>query len=136
MRPIRFTDFVIDLVKNQPTVSRVQTLAEAGDKQHPRGIVITTGTREARWQFVGQLPEGAKHDSFDDAPVTGTPAPASPEPRTDDAPEAWFAAALAQAENPEIAGIERWSTREGEREGNQGVTVHFQNGARIFARLM
>ncbi|MFF2022789.1 hypothetical protein ACFVW2_13450 [Streptomyces sp. NPDC058171] len=136
MRPTRFTDFVIDLVKNQPTASRVQTLAEAGDKQHPRGVVITTATGEVRWQFVGQLPEGAKHDSFDDAPVTGSPVPAGQGPTADDIAEAWFAATLAQSENPEIAHIERWSIRESERAGNYGVTVHFHNGARIFARVL
>ncbi|MFE9659151.1 hypothetical protein [Streptomyces sp. NPDC005955] len=136
MRPSRFTDFVIDLVKNQPTASRVQTLAEAGDKQHPRGVVITTATGETRWQFVGQLPEGAKHDSFDDAPVTDAAPPTGESPQSDDLPEAWFAAVLTRSENAEIASVERWSTREGERAGNHGLTVHFHNGARIFARQL
>jgi hypothetical protein len=136
MRPTRFTDLVIDLVKNQPTASRVQTLAEAGDKQHPRGVVITTAKGEARWQFVGQLPEGAKHDSFDDSPVTGAPVAPGQGPAADDIAEAWFAATLAQSENAEISDVERWSIREGEREGNYGLTVHFHNGAKVFARLI
>lgn len=136
MRPARFADFVIDVVKNQPTASRVQTLAEVGDTKHPFGVAITTAAGEARWQFVGQLPEGAKHDTFGDAPVTGEPAPAGAAPQPGDIPEAWLAAALAQAEDPEIAAIERWSTREGERRGNFGVTVRFHNGARIFARQL
>lgn len=136
MRPARFAGFVIDVVKNQPTASRVQTLAEVGDVKHPFGVAITTTTGETRWQFIGQLPDGAKHDSFDDTPVTGNPVPAATAPQQTDIPEAWLAAALAHAENPEIAAIESWSTREGERPGNYGITVRFHNSARIFARQL
>ncbi|MER7833407.1 hypothetical protein [Streptomyces sp. NPDC095602] len=134
MRPPRFADFVIDVVKNNPTASRAQTLAEVGDTQHPWGVVITVGSTETRWQFVGQLPEGAKHDTFTDEPVTGTPVPTEAAPQAVDDPEAWFAAALAHAENPEIAAIERWSTRPNPS-NQKGVTVTFHNGARIFARV-
>ncbi|MEU3449661.1 hypothetical protein AB0H29_20965 [Streptomyces thermolilacinus] len=133
MRPARFADFVVDIVKNDPTASRVQTLAEAGDTTHPCGVVITAGSTETRWQFVGQLPEGAKHDTFTDDPVTGTPVPAGEAPGAGDDPEAWFAAALARAESPEIAAIERWSTRPNPS-SQKGVTVTFHNGARVFAR--
>lgn len=136
MRPARFADFVIDVVKNQPTASRVQTLAEVGDVKHPCGVAITAGGKETRWQFVGQLPEGAKHDSFKDEPVAGSPAPAGAAPQPGDIPEAWLAAALAHAENPEISDIERWSVREGERVGNFGVTVRFHDGSRVFARQL
>ncbi|MEU3818762.1 MULTISPECIES: hypothetical protein [unclassified Streptomyces] len=133
MRPARFADFVVDIVKNDPTASRVQTLAEAGDTTHPCGVVITVGSTETRWQFVGQLPEGAKHDTFTDEPVTGAPVPAGAAPQAGDDPEAWFAAALAHAECPEIAAIERWSTRQNPS-SQKGVTVTFHNGARVFAR--
>ena len=136
MRPARFADFVIDVVKNQPTASRVQTLAEVGDVKHPFGVAITTSGGETRWQFIGQLPDGAKHDSFTDSPVAGDVLPVDAAPQPDDIPEAWLTAALAHAENPEIAAIERWSTREGERPGNYGVTVRFHNGARVFARQL
>ncbi|KUH37481.1 MULTISPECIES: hypothetical protein [Streptomyces] len=137
MRPARFTDFVIDVVKNTPAADRVQTLADAGDTKRPFGIAITPagGGREARWQFVGQLPESAKHDTFTDEPVTGPPAPAGPAPQADDEPEAWLAAALAHAECPEIATLERWSTRPGAG-AQRGLTVTFHNGARIFARVL
>lgn len=136
MRPQRFTDFVIDLVKNAPTAQRVQTLAEAGDTKHPHGVVITT-TSESRWQFTGQLPEGAKHESFRDEPVTGTPVVPGATPQATDTPEAWLAAALAQAESPEIASIERWSTRPAAApDGQHGLTIRFHNGARIFARQL
>lgn len=133
MRPQRFTDYMLDLVKNTPTVSRVQTLAETGDTKHPFGLAITTNSGETKWQFAGQLPDGAKHEGFSDTPVTGTPAPASGDPATADSPEAWFAAVLSGAECPEVASIARWSTAE-DAGSQRGVTVDFHNGARIFAR--
>lgn len=136
MRPPRFVDFVVDVVKNQPTARRVQTLADDGDSKHPCGVVITTVAGATRWQVVGQLPNVAKHAGFDDSPFIGTPAAAGAAPRPGDLPEAWLAAALAHAENPEIAGIERWSTRSGERDLRYGVTVRFHNGARIFVRQL
>ncbi|MFJ3814696.1 hypothetical protein [Streptomyces sp. NPDC090056] len=133
MRPQRFTDFVVDVVKNNPTAGRVQTLAEAGDAKHPFGVVVTVGATESRWQFTGQLPEGAKHEGFLDEPVTGTPVPAGDAPQASDSPEAWLAAALAQADCPEISDIERWSTQP-DAGSKKGLTVSFHNGARIYAR--
>ncbi|MFJ9698186.1 hypothetical protein [Streptomyces fradiae] len=135
MRPARFTDLVIDVVKNQPTATRVQTLAEAGDTRHPYGVAITRDGGETRWQFTGQLPEGAKHEGFADEPVTGTPPAAGPGPQAGDDPEAWLAAALAHAESPEVATVERWSTRP-ESGTRKGLTLTFHNGARIFARVL
>lgn len=136
MRPQRFTDYVLDLVKNAPSVSRVQTLAEAGDTKRPFGLVITT-KGESRWQFMGQLPDGAKHEGFADEPVTGTPAPQMGDPATASSPEEWFAAVVAQAESPEISEIERWSTREGSApDAQRGVTFTFHDGSRIFARQL
>ncbi|GAA4909631.1 hypothetical protein ACFPM3_11735 [Streptomyces coeruleoprunus] len=127
MRPARFVEFVIGVVKNRSTASHVQTLADAGDTKHPYGVVVTTD-REVRWQFLGQLPEGAKHENFSDDPVTGAPA-AGDAPQPGEGPEGWMAATLLQAEHPEIAVVERWSTQ-------QGMTITFHNGARIFARVM
>ncbi|MCP9958977.1 hypothetical protein [Streptomyces sudanensis] len=136
MRPARFAEFVIDAAKNQPATTRVQTLAEAGDTQYPYGVALTRSDgREVRWQFTGQLPEGAKHDGFTDEPVTGTPPAAGPAPQDGDTPEAWLAAVLAHAECPEIASIERWSTRP-DPGSQQGLTLTFHNGARIFARVL
>lgn len=134
MRPARFTEFVIDIAQRRGV--RAQTLAEAGDTKHPHGVALELdGGRRARWQFTGQLPEGAKHEGFTDEPVTGTPAPAGEEPTAGDEPEAWLAVVLARAECPEVAGIERWSTRPGATTA-KGVTITFHNGARVFARLL
>ncbi|MFJ4341193.1 hypothetical protein [Streptomyces sp. NPDC088915] len=133
MRPQRFSDFVVDIVKNSPTADGVQTLAESGDTKHPFGVVITVGATESRWQFTGQLPEGAKHEGFLDEPSTGAPIPAGEPPRKTDSPEAWLAAALAQAASPEIASVERWSTQP-EAASQTGLTITFHNGARVFAR--
>lgn len=135
MRPQRFTDYAAALAKNVPGVSLVQTLAEAGDTKRPFGLAITTSSGESRWQFMGQLPDGAKHEGFADEPVTGAPAPTLGDPATADSPEAWLAAVLAAAECPEIATIERWSTRP-EPGSQHGLTVTFHNAARIFARQL
>ncbi|MFF4172014.1 hypothetical protein [Streptomyces sp. NPDC001744] len=134
MRPQRFTDFVVGVVKDTPTAGGVRTLAETGDTKHPFGVVVTVGSAEHRWQFTGLLPEGAKHEGFLDEPVTGDPVPPGEEPRADDSPEAWLAAALARAGSPEISGIERWSAQP-DTVGRAGLTVSFHSGARIYARV-
>ncbi|MFE5594212.1 hypothetical protein [Streptomyces sp. NPDC056549] len=133
MRPQRFTEFVIDIARNSPNVQRVQTLAEAGDSKHPFGVVITTAHGETRWQFAGMLPDGAKHATFKDEPVTGTPAPAIGELAAADSPEDWLAAVVSHAQCLEIAATEQWSTA-GPAKSQPGVTIIFHNGARIFAR--
>ncbi|MEF9883442.1 hypothetical protein [Streptomyces sp. P9-A4] len=135
MRPQRFTDYVLDLAKNAPSATRVQTLAEVGDAQRPFGLAITTANGETRWQFVGQLPDGEKHTGFTDQPVTGTPAPTLGDPAAADSPEAWLAAVLAGAECPEISAIGRWSTSS-ETGAQRGITVDFHDGSRIFARQL
>lgn len=129
MRPTRFEAFVLDLAKNTPGVTRVQTLADAGDTTHPFGLAVTTGNGEARWQIIGQLAPGEKHDQ-PDAPVNGEPFTAGAEPG--DA-EVWLAAVIGRAECPEIANVERWSTRAGGK-GGPGLTVRFHNGAKVFVR--
>ncbi|MCK7627520.1 hypothetical protein MUU72_31255 [Streptomyces sp. RS10V-4] len=138
MRPQTFQDFVIDLAKNDPTTVSVRSLADAGDSAHPYGVVITTGHGESRWQFVGQLPEGERHreDGGDPAAVEGTPLPAGESPQANDDPETWLAALLSKAESPQVAAVERWSTREGNRPDHVGLTITFYNTARIFARRM
>ncbi|KUH36401.1 MULTISPECIES: hypothetical protein [Streptomyces] len=134
MRPVRFTEFVVTTVR--PRAARVQTLAEACDTRHPFGVGITLGVGgEARWQFTGQLPEGAKHDSFTDEAGAGTPAPAGPSLVRERRAGAWIAA-VAGAQCPEVAAIERWSTRPNTASATKGLTLTFHNGARIFARLL
>jgi hypothetical protein len=132
MRPGRFQDFVLDALKNQPGVARVQTLAEAGETKYPYGLAVTVGSGETRWQFIGQLADGERNDH--PAPdVDGTPA-AWTETTVQDGGEEWLAAAIGRTESPKIAKIERWSPREGNRTGHIGVTVFFHNEARAFLR--
>lgn len=126
MRPPRFEAFVLDLAKNTPGVTRVQSLAEAGDTTHPFGLAITTNVGEARWQIIGQLAPGEKHDQ-PDVPVNGDPWTAA---GAGD-PEGWLAGVLGRAECPEIANVERWLERAG---GKAGLTVAFHNGAKAFMR--
>ncbi|MEV6471621.1 hypothetical protein [Streptomyces sp. NPDC051657] len=133
MRPARFQDFVLDLVKNTPGVSRVQTVAEAGESRFPYGLVIVAAGGEARWQIIGQLADGEKHD-MPDTPVEYDPLPPGSEPQPGDNPEAWLAAVIGRSESREIASITRWSTRKDERPDNQGITVKFHNGAQAFVR--
>ncbi|WP_369215945.1 hypothetical protein [Streptomyces flavofungini] len=133
MHPAAFQDFATDLFKNSSDVQRVQTLAEAGDDQHPYGLAVTVAGRETRWQMIGQLAEGAKHDS-PTAPVQGTPAPFEAAPATG-APDAWFAGVIGAAESPEIASLDVWSAREGGG-GQHGVTITWHNGEKTFVRKM
>ncbi|MEV7088445.1 hypothetical protein AB0O07_21575 [Streptomyces sp. NPDC093085] len=132
MRSPRFQDFALDLVKNSSGATRVQTLAEAGDTKHPRGLAVTTSAGEVRWQIMGQLADGEKHDD-PDTPVAGDVFQAAwPEPVAGDH-EGWLAVCLVRAECPEIKSIVRWST-EPDGETRHGLTVHFHNGARVFVR--
>ncbi|UJB43625.1 hypothetical protein [Streptomyces sp. A1-5] len=136
VRPKTFLDFVMELAKAEPTAVGVKTLADAGDTQHPCGVVITTSQGETRWQFVGQLPEGERHkdDGGEFQAVEGTPLPVGDAPAPGDDPEKWLAALVTRAASPQIASIERWSTREGNRPGHTGMTITFYNTARVFAR--
>ncbi|MDH2390543.1 hypothetical protein QCN29_17445 [Streptomyces sp. HNM0663] len=133
MRPARFVDFAVELVKNRTDASRVQPLAEAGVAELPFGVVVERGGREERWQFIGQLADGEKHE-HPEKPVEGASTDAGGLPEGGEG-EAWFAAVVASAGCGEVAGVERWSTRAGARADHRGVTVRFHNGARIFARL-
>ncbi|AXG78746.1 hypothetical protein [Streptomyces paludis] len=135
MRPPRFQDFVLDLVKNTPGVTRVQSLSEAGDTTHPFGLAIAAAGDEVRWQIIGQLATGEKHDG-PDTPVNSEPVPALPaeagEPDPSDH-EGWLYAVLVRAGSSEIAGIARWSTRDDAGKA-RGLTLDFHNGARAFVR--
>ncbi|MFE4915855.1 hypothetical protein ACFRCX_30590 [Streptomyces sp. NPDC056652] len=130
MRPDRFQAFTLDIVKNTPD-ARVQTLTEAGIDTYPYGLAIVTPAGEARWQIYGRLATSERHTD-PDAPVTSTPVPAGAPPSPGDSPEGWLAAVLAQAQSPEIASIDRWSTRPGKNKA--GITVAFHNGVRAFIR--
>lgn len=134
MRSRRFQAFALDALKNTPGVTQVQTLADAGDTKIPNGLAVTADGKESRWQIVGQLADGERHE-HDEQPQQGTPATWA-EPAPGDNAEGWFAAAIGRAESPEIERIERWSARDGERPDNQGVTVFFHNGARAFVRKL
>ncbi|MEV6614279.1 hypothetical protein AB0N31_10725 [Streptomyces sp. NPDC051051] len=132
MRPRRLQDFVLDTLKNTAGALQVRTLAEAGDDKHPFGIAVSTADGEARWQIIGQLADGERHD-HQEQPVEGEPA-AWTDAVPGDSPEGWLAGAIGQARSPEIARIERWSTRDGKQE--QGMTLYFHNGAKAYVRKL
>ncbi|MFM9629590.1 hypothetical protein ACKI10_18430 [Streptomyces galilaeus] len=132
MRPQRLQDFVLDTLKNTAGAVQVRTLAEVGDSKHPFGIAVTTADGEARWQIIGQLADGERHD-HQERPVEGAPAVWTDAVAGDTA-EGWLAAAIGRAESPEIARIERWSIREGKRD--QGMTLHFHSGAKAYVRKL
>ncbi|MEU9335801.1 hypothetical protein AB0D49_21890 [Streptomyces sp. NPDC048290] len=134
MRSRRFAAFALDTLKSTPGVTKVQTLADAGESKIPNGLVVVVDGKESRWGIVGQLADGERHE-HEDQPQQGTPATWT-DPVPGDNTEGWMAAAIGRAESPEIARIERWSTREGARPGNEGVTVFFHNTARAFVRKL
>ncbi|MFB7597278.1 hypothetical protein [Streptomyces sp. NPDC056160] len=132
MRPDRFQDFAIDVIKNTAGVGQVRSLEEAGESRYPFGFAVTVGGRETRWQITGQLADGEKHDT-PTADIQGQPA-AWTDTTVQDGGEEWLAAVLGRAESPLIATIERWSTREGNNPNHVGVTAAFHNGAKAFVR--
>lgn len=132
MRPTRFHQYVHELAKQSPAAGSVRTLAEAGDTQHPSGLVVTLEGREARWQFVAQSAPGDKY-SETEVPVEGDPmAPLE----VQGSPEAWLAALLSSSGHREIADIDRWSEREDPNTRRDGLTVIFHSGAKIYARAL
>ncbi|MBL3805425.1 hypothetical protein ACIP44_22905 [Streptomyces diastaticus] len=134
MRPEQFLDFIVPLAQGGPGAVRVQTLADSGDTQHPFGIAVTRGGGEERWQVIGQLAPGEKHDT-PSAAVTGDPA-TGPLPAADAPSEEWLAGIILAAASPEISAVTRWSTREDARPGHIGLTVDYHNGARTFIRAL
>ncbi|WJV49891.1 hypothetical protein [Streptomyces flavofungini] len=132
MRPTEFCEIAADLLKNSPDVQGVQTLTEVGDTKHPYGLAITVAGREQRWQFIGQLADGAKHDIPTPA-VLAQPAPFKTSP-VEGAPDAWLAGVIGAAESPELKSIEVWSIREGAHPDQVGCTLRWHNGEQTYLR--
>lgn len=129
MRPAEFRDYLLDLLKNSPDVQRVQVV-ESG--KHPYALSATVAGKERRWQVIGQLADGAKHDTPTAAVSAGPPAyTAAP---ADGAPDAWLAGVIGAAEPADTERLEVWSTRK--KQTDPGLTVFFHNGERAFVRLL
>jgi hypothetical protein len=126
MRPADYRNYLVDLLKNTSDVQKVDTL---DDGKHPYAIAVTAAGREQRWQVIGQLAEGAKHDT-PTAAVHGTPAPFEAAP-VGGAPDAWLAGVIGGSESPEVSRLDVWSTEAGR---SPGVTVLFHNGEKVFLR--
>ncbi|WP_416973900.1 hypothetical protein [Streptomyces sp. 4F14] len=131
MRPARFQDWLIDVVKNTPGVGRVQSLADSGDSKRPFGIALTRDGKEEHWQITGQLADGEKHD-HEESSVKDTPFSA-PVPETGAAADVWLIGVIGASESPEIARVERWQDRP-EGLSQFGFTVFFHAGSRAFVR--
>ncbi|QTD97008.1 hypothetical protein [Streptomyces cyanogenus] len=129
MRPADYRDFLVDVLKNTPDVQKVDVW-EGGP--YPYALAVTAAGREQRWQIIGQLAEGAKHDHAT-AAVEGAPASfqAAPVSAT---PDAWLAGVIGAAESADTERIDVWSAREGDQ--RKGLTVFFHNGERAFVRLV
>ena len=128
MRPADYRDHLVDLLKNTPDVQRV-AVVEGGP--HPYALAATVAGREQRWQVMGQLAEGAKHDT-PTAAVHGQPAPFAAAPPSA-AADAWLGGVIGAAESPEVQRIDVWSAREDKK--TAGVTLFFHNGEKAFLRL-
>jgi len=128
MRPLEYRDYLVDLLRRAPGVQGAKAL-EGGP--HPYALSMTVGGRERRWQVIGQLADGAKHDLVT-PPVMAGP-PSFTEAPLDAAPDAWLAGVIGASEPANTERIDVWSAREGR---GPGVTVHFHNGERAFVRLI
>lgn len=128
MRPADFRDHLVDLLKNSSDVQRVEVLDKG---PHPYALAATVAGRESRWQVIGQLADGAKHD------IPTPPVKAGP-PTFEAAPpsaslDAWLAGVIGASEPADTERIEVWSARDGKA---PGLTVFFHNGERAFVRLV
>lgn len=130
MRNAEFVPLVMKLVADAPGVTEVCTLAEAGVHHYPVGFAVKTAKGESQWQAIQQLADGESHD-HPAAHVEGEPA-AWLDGDTPTA-DSWLAAVIGRAQMPQIARIVCWSQRP-DAESDEGVTVHFHNGARSFFR--
>jgi hypothetical protein len=128
MRPLDYRDYLVDLLKNSPDVQKVDVI-EGGP--HPYALTASAAGREHRWQVIGQLADGAKHDT-PTAPVNGGP-PAFTAAPTSAAPDAWLAGVIGAAEPADTAQIDVWSVQ---GKDSAGLTVSFHNGERAFVRLV
>jgi hypothetical protein len=129
MRPADFRDHLVDLLKNSPDVQRV-AVPEGGP--YPYALAATVAGKELRWQIIGQLADGARHDT-PTAPVEGQP-PAWTDVPVSASPDAWLAGVVGRSEPKDVEQLEVWSAR---REASSpGVTVRFRNGERAFVRLL
>ncbi|MEU0118513.1 hypothetical protein [Streptomyces bobili] len=127
MRPLDYRDYLVDLLKNTPDVQRVDVI-EGGP--HPFALTVTVGGGEQRWQIIGQLADGAKHDTPTPA-VHGQPAVFQTAP-VNGAPDAWLAGVIGAADSADTKQIDVWSARDGQH--SPGLTVFFHNGERAFVR--
>ncbi|MFJ6729418.1 hypothetical protein ACIQPQ_31400 [Streptomyces sp. NPDC091281] len=128
MRPEAFRDHLVALLKDSPDVQRV-AVVEGGPL--PYALSAMVAGREQVWQVIGQLADGAKHDT-PTAPVHGEPAVYTAA-SVSGAPDAWLGGVIGAAEASVVARVEVWSVR-GRR--SAGVTVFFHNGERVFVRLV
>ncbi|MEU6885596.1 hypothetical protein ABZ918_10360 [Streptomyces viridosporus] len=124
-----YRDYLVDLLKNSPDVQRVEVLENG---PYPYALAATVAGREQRWQVIGQLADGAKHDNVT-PPIEGQPPAFATAPVTG-APDAWLAGVIGSAEPVDTERVEVWSTREGKNA--QGLTVFFRNSERAFVRLV
>ncbi|WP_060905367.1 hypothetical protein [Streptomyces scabiei] len=129
MRPAEFRDYLLDLLKNSPDVQKVQVI-ESG--KHPYALAATVAGKDQRWQVIGQLADGAKHDA-PTAPVQAGP-PAFTAAPVDGPPDAWLAGVIGAAEPADTERIQVWSSREDKKD--PGLTVFFHNSERAFVRLV
>lgn len=129
MRPADFRDHLVDLLKNSP---EVQQVAVPDGGPHPYALSAVVAGKEQRWQVIGQLADGAKHDT-PTPPVAGQP-PAWVDAPVSASPDAWLAGVLGRSEPSDVERFEVWSAREGA--SSPGVTVRFRNGERAFVRLV
>jgi hypothetical protein len=127
MRPAKYRDHLVDLLRNTPAVQKA-AVVEGGP--HPYALSVTVAGRDQRWQVIGQLADGAKHDPVTAAVQAGPPS--FTQTPLDGAPDAWLAGVIGASEPADTERLDVWSARE----RGPGVTVHFHNGERAFVRLI
>ena len=129
MRPADFRDHLVDLLKQSPDVQQV-AVPEGGP--YPYALAATVAGKERRWQVIGQLADGAKHD-VPTVAVEGQP-PAYSDAPASASPDAWLAGVIGRAEPVDVERLKVWSADP--VKSAAGLTVFFRNGERAFVRLV
>jgi hypothetical protein len=138
MRPARFQEFALDVVKNAPGAGEALTLKEAGESKYPYGLAVHLNGSQIKFQFVAQSAPGDRYEGEERVVEGEPPEPVGvslPQGRvTPEAAEGWLTSVFASARCTELERVERWSTRPSG--GAPGLTAHFHSGARMFVRVL
>jgi hypothetical protein len=139
VRPARFVQHLIDLVRADPQPTAAWTFAECGYTQTAHGLVLGLPTRAlVYWQACGALGPGERFENAEQ-PVRGMPPPPMSMPQLPAMAttamvtvERYVGALLTGAQDKETSAVSLYADRPIGRGVPYGLNVHFHSGAKVF----